>query len=406
MKNVLVVSRNATLGVGLVHQGYDVHDVRPDRHGDWTREARVVDVVVLELSDAVAAESAVLRLRAEGIGVPVLVVANPTPGWETTAEHVGLGTAVLPLPISLPNLITSIEALIASGPIEVPPPPRNEEELLSAVAASVGLSITDGGTVVNDPSPASVPRITPPDLDAPPDPAGEALLAAAVEAAPEAPAPEPDPLTDPLPLAEPQPVAVAQPEPVRTRPAGVPMPAPPAAARPGEPRPPASDEHVAALLAWARDLTGVAECAEVVVAELAERVGAEAAALLLPDGPEWRVAGGTGLRPLEERARIGEDHWLVKNVVLGGEGVITDDTDAVREELAGAPLASWQRMLAVPVPHVRGLFVAARSGEAFGDEAIAAAVAVGAEAAPLLQDALAVRALARALAPYAETGDE
>jgi hypothetical protein len=366
--SVLVVSRNANLGVGLVHHGYDVADVRPDRHGDWTHQARAADVVVLELSDAVAAESAVLRLRSEGLGVPVLVVANPTPGWETTSDHVGGGASVLPLPISLPALITRIEELIAAGPVDVPPPPRNEEELLNAVAHSVGLSITEGGTVVTDPEPGDMARVRAPDLDAPTDapPAGEPVAAA--------PAPPP----------------------------GAPMPPPPPAAKPGEPRPPASDAYVTALLDWAHDLTGLAECAEVVVAELADRVRAEAAVLLLPDGREWRVAGGTGLRPLEERAALAEDHWLVKNVVLAGDGLLTDDTDAVRDEMIGAPLASWQRVLAVPIPDVRGLFVAARSGDGFDESSLAAAVAVGAEAAPLLRDALAVRALARALAPYAE----
>jgi hypothetical protein len=383
MSSVLVVSRNATLGVGLIHQGYDVTDVRPDRHGDWTREARVVDVVVLELSDAVAAESAVLRLRSEGVGVPMLVVSNATPGWDTTAEFVGPGVTVLPLPISLPTLLTAIETMIAAGPVEVAPPPRNEEELLSAVAASVGLSITDGGTVIHDEGPATVPRVRPPDLDAPHhEPAPAETL---------------DDYDEPEPEAEPEPEPVRAAAPQATR-----MPPPPATPLPGEPRPPASDEYVAALIAWARDLTGVAECAEVVVAELAERVGAEAAVLLLPDGDEWRVAGGTGLRPLEERARLAEDHWLVRNVVLAGDGLLTDDTDAVRDEMIGAPLASWQRVVAVPVPDVRGLFVAARSGETFGEDALAVAVAVADEAAPLLKDALAVRTLARALAPYAE----
>lgn len=367
MANVLVVSRNATLGVGLIHLGYDVTDVRPDRHGDWTREAEGTHAVVLELSDAVAAESAVLRLRHEGLGVPVLVVSNSTPGWDTAAAHLGGGTSVLALPISLPKLQAELDNLIAAGPVDTTPLPKDETEMLHAVAASVGLAITENGTVVPE---GSVATQAPPEVMAEPEPE-----------------PEPEPVARP-----------ALPEPS-------PLPAPPPAAAAGEGRHPASDLYVATLLDWARDLTGVAECAEVIALELADRVGAEAAALLLPDGDEWRVAGGAGLRPLEHRARLTEEHWLVANVVITGKGMLADDTDAARDVLTGAPLASWPRVIAVPVREVRGLFLAARGGAAFTEESLQQAVALAAEAMPLLKDALAVRTLARALAPYAEFDD-
>jgi hypothetical protein len=348
---VVLVTRNATLSVGLIHHGYDVSEVRPDSYGEWVTSARWADAVVLELSDAVAAESGVQRLRAEGIGTPVLLVSNDTPGWETTAAHVGGGARVLPLPLSLPGLTAALDALIEAGPIDVPPPPQNEAEMLTAVAASVGLAINESGTLVPDEN-GTLPRVR---MDVPET---EAL--------------EP----------EPEPVAVAAPE-------------------PQEP----ADVFAASVLAWARDRSDVGETAEVVVAELAERLAAEAAVLLLPDGAEWRVAGGVGLRPLEHRARLGADHWLVENVVTRGEGLIVDDTDGAREELHGAPLASWARLLAVPVPAVYGVFVAARSGATFLPGALEDAFAVAREASGMLADALALRAVARALAPFADLPD-
>src|SRR5690349_24386316 len=112
MATVVVVTRNPALAMGLRHHGYDVYDVRPDKYGEWMADARVADAVMLELSDAVAAEAAVQRLRASGLGLPVLLVSNQSPGWETTAEHVGAATKVLPLPISLPALMAALDALL------------------------------------------------------------------------------------------------------------------------------------------------------------------------------------------------------------------------------------------------------------------------------------------------------
>ena len=409
--SIVVVTRNANLSLGLTHHGYDVAEVRPDRHGDWTHHARVADAVVLELSDAVAAESAVLRLRSEGLGLPVLVVSNATPGWDTTAAHVGPGALVLPLPISLPKLTSALDALIAEGPVEIAPPPQNEEELLSAVAASVGLSITETGTVVQGSPSARAPAAAEPEEEVAEE-AAEPEEEVAEEAEPAAAEPdeEPEPPEESEPVAKPAPkppkaVAPAREAPAPERPLTDRL-ARAATARPPTPAPRAAESHVAVMLEWAHDLTGVAECAEVVVAELAERIGADAAALLLPDGAEWRVAGGTGLRPLEYRVRLADDHWLIKNVVLTGDGLLAEDSDAARDELIGAPLASWTRVLAAPVLEVRGLFLAARSAEPFGPDSLARAFAVGTEAAPLLVDALAVRELARALTPYTELDDD
>lgn len=381
MAHVTVVTRNPAIAMGLTHHGYDVTDVRPDRHGDWARQAIGSNAVVLELSDAVAADAAIRRLRAEGLGVQVLVVANDTPGWDETIQHAGEGVRSLPLPITLPSLMAAVEAAVDAGPIDVPPPPRNEEELLSAVARSVGLEINDAGALVGEPSPR-----------------GAATLAQAdAEEAPSDPVPVPDP--EPAPLPDPEPAPEPDPDPV---PVPDPEPAPQPDPEPVAPSGRASAGLVAALTAGAGDLTGVAEVAEVVVSELAEKVGAEAAVLLLPDGPEWRVAGGLGLRPLEQRVRLAEDAWLVAHVALQDQCVVVDDTDAAREQLSGAPLASWSEVMAVPVRGVRGVFVVARAGEAFDEDAVRAACAVADEAAPLLREALAVRVLARALLPYAD----
>lgn len=378
MASIVVVSRNTALSVAFTHAGYDVNEVRPDRHGDWMTEARLADALVLELSDAVAAESAVQRLRGEGVGVPVLIVSNARPGWETTAQHAGAGTAVMGLPISFPGLQGELERLLAAGPITVPPPPANETELLNAVAASVGLAIGEHGRLERDGA------TDPPEV-------------AAAE-------PEPEPVAEPEPEPAP-PLSTSRPLPAPPPPFPAPPVRPAAPAAPRAHAPGTADELVVALLGQTADLLGVTECAEVVASEFAERLAAEAVALLLPDGQEWRVAAGVGLRPLEYRVRLAPDHWLIDTVVTTGKALVLDDTDAVRDELIGAPLASWPRLLAVPVPDVAGVFVGARRGEAFRESVLPVAVDVAAEAAPLLRDALAVRALARALAAFTDTDD-
>lgn len=366
MATVVVVTRNPALALGLRHHGYEVYDVRPDRYGDWMADARTADAAMLELSDPVAAEAAVQRLRSAGLALPVLLVSNNSPGWETVADHIGSATKVLPLPISLPALMAALDALIAAGPMELPPPPANEDELLSAVAASIGMAISDSGTLVADDSPPTMPRVR------------------VVEA-------EPEP-------SEPEPVAEDPPP----TPPGPPEPAPPPPRVELPPRTAGVDALVTALASYAHELSSVADCAEVAVDELADRVGAEATACLLPDGDEWRVAGGRGLRPLEHRLRLTSDHWLVRHVLGDDNALTTDDTDGLRESLHGAPLASWKRLLAVPVPEVHGLLVAARAERPFDEASVTAAAEVASEAAPLLVEAVAARDLARKLLPYAD----
>jgi hypothetical protein len=141
-----------------------------------------------------------------------------------------------------------------------------------------------------------------------------------------------------------------------------------------------------------------------VAGHVLEAVGADAAAVLLPDGAVWSVAGAVGHRPLEERLVLEPDHWLVTEVAQVGHGVVVDDTDIARSRLGGAPLAAWPHLLAVPVLGVAGIVVVARSdsGRAFTPrDFVEVARALG-EAERLLASALAVRELARQLSRHAD----
>ena len=150
-------------------------------------------------------------------------------------------------------------------------------------------------------------------------------------------------------------------------------------------------------------LFGVPETATVLAVEAAERAGAEACAVLVPDGPRWRVSGGVALRPLEHRLELDEHHWLVREVADARHGVLVQGTDIARRALAGAPLASWENLMAVPVPTVRGVVVLARhASDPFTERELDATARTAAEAGPLLAAAVANRALARVLAPLTD----
>jgi hypothetical protein len=166
---------------------------------------------------------------------------------------------------------------------------------------------------------------------------------------------------------------------------------------------PVDEVHAAvrALLDRRAELFGVAETAQVLADEVIERGEADAAAVLVPDDSRWRVSGGVGLRPLERRLLLDTSHWLISEIAVGGRALLIEDTDIVRPRLAGAPLAAWRHLLAVPVPSIRAAVVLARGQEAarFTERDLAAVVPLVAEAGPLLQAALQMRDLARALAP-------
>ncbi len=153
------------------------------------------------------------------------------------------------------------------------------------------------------------------------------------------------------------------------------------------------------------DLYGVSDTAQVLADDVIERADADAAAILVPDGPVWRISGGVGLRPLERRLVLEDSHWLITEIGSAGRAVLIEDTDIIRQQLSGAPLAAWRHLLAVPVPDVRAIVVLARGKEAgpFTDRDLSAVIAPVREAAALLAQALATRRLARALGPLQES---
>ena len=97
---------------------------------------------------------------------------------------------------------------------------------------------------------------------------------------------------------------------------------------------------------------------------------------------------------------------MIAEIANPGRAVLIEDTDIVRQQLAGAPLAAWRHLLAVPVPDVRAAVVLARGQEAgpFTDRDLTAVVPTVREAATLLAQAIETRHLARLLGPLRPRG--
>jgi hypothetical protein len=153
-------------------------------------------------------------------------------------------------------------------------------------------------------------------------------------------------------------------------------------------------------------LYGVPETAEVVVVDAVDRTHADAGALLLPDEGAWRVAAGVGLRPLEHRYELHGDAWLVQQVAQAHKGVIIEESDIAREQLQGAPLASWRHLLAAPIPEIEALLLLARREDPpFDEEELSVLATLGAEAGALLAAAVDTRTLARAMWEFRDEPD-
>ena len=160
-----------------------------------------------------------------------------------------------------------------------------------------------------------------------------------------------------------------------------------------------STDLVDALLKRLPTMLGVGVVAAAVAADACQRAGATASAVLVTDAGRCVVAAGVGLRPLETRLQLDGKHWLVREVVRAGHGVIIADTDIARRDLVGAPLGASQHLLVVPITEVGGLVMVARDarGIAFTRLELAAVARLASEAAGPLHEALRLRELGRRL---------
>jgi hypothetical protein len=183
--------------------------------------------------------------------------------------------------------------------------------------------------------------------------------------------------------------------------------------RPDRGQPGSSQEHDATeatpAIDLVRKLSGLAARLEspshvgARIAALAlELLRADAAAVLVPDNGDWSVAAGVNLRRVQTRLRLRPDHWLIREVLRGKNGLVVADTDAARARLAGVPLSQWKHLLALSVSDADSLVIVTRGEQPFDADDLSRLSCALVGDAPLLAQTLEIRDLARALARFTD----
>lgn len=439
MARVVVVSRNAAMALGLSGTEHDVLEMRPTTFGEWIESDEDCDALVLDLESPVLAAAGVAKLRDNGKSAPVLLVSSDSPGWDSPDLQALDAAVVLPLPVTKPALVTALDGMLqppeTAGPYLAGPEKEAVRPHEDTAAVLDELRADQGGPIAE---PAAgedhLQRLleTAPGLEPAAATADEPAIAEAstLTAVPRtqrrttvprlavgrvledidrlrstsgntSPAEVTAPATPRRSHAKPKQTRRRMPDPsprsVGAAPASTPAESTSATSAIG---------LVRALGGQLEHLYGVPETAEVIVTDAVDRAQADAGAVLVPDDGVWRVAAGVGLRPLEHRYELQDDSWLIEQIARAHKGAIVQESDVAREQLHGAPLASWRHLLAAPVPGAEGLLIVARRDDPpFTEENLSALAAVGREAQELLQAALDTRSLARALSQFRDEVD-
>ena len=162
---------------------------------------------------------------------------------------------------------------------------------------------------------------------------------------------------------------------------------------------------VRALAPRVDSLPSVSGSSAALLAQALVEAEADAGAVLVGDGDAWWVTAGSGLRQLEYRCVLNTTHWLVGALRTEGDGVlVTDaDSDTVRLQLTGAPLAGSRHLMAVPLTSADGILLLAREDDPpFDRNDLERITRVGRKAAAALAEAVELRTLARALGRYTD----
>lgn len=350
---IAVVTRRTGVTLTLRNNTHELFEVRPVH--DWLARSWVEDVIVLDLETPQATLEAVEHFGVLVPGRPIVVIASDDDPWnELTALYPDL--LVVPLPITASTLLDTVDRAASLARTGAPPAE-------SHVPTAPAIQLT---------APAVRPAAAP---------------GSAAGTSPVIPQPHTEPAADDR------------------------------APRPAEPTHPTSDTGrseasqsqqamatTRALLREVGRLPRVADTAALILKRATQTAAADASAVLVPDDGVWRVAASEGLRPLEERLQIDASHWLIAEIAFGHRGLLIKNTDVARNQLSGAPLASWANLMAVPLS-ADGLMIMARERAAFtrGDLTRVAEAVAGSDDA--MADALDVRRLARKMISYLDIVD-
>ena len=159
--------------------------------------------------------------------------------------------------------------------------------------------------------------------------------------------------------------------------------------------------HAEAVLAGVHARPSWKEVALGLVEDAVPSLGPDAAVLVRePDGT-WPVAAGANLRQVEFGLVVDDDHTLVGLGTKQHPVAVVPDTDLIRSDLIGAPLASRRCLLVALVFPLPVLLVIGRPAGPFDKQDVQAAVGLVERWRWPLASALQRRDLARALQRFA-----
>jgi hypothetical protein len=159
------------------------------------------------------------------------------------------------------------------------------------------------------------------------------------------------------------------------------------------------------LVAGVGHVASVGATAQALADDIARTGSADAAVLVQSATGDWEVAGGVGLRSFEWGQVVDERHWLVGAGRDRGPALLIADTDLVRNQLVGAPLASRRQLVRTHAHTTRLMAVAGWSTDAMGPERVALVTAAVARHEAAVADAIELRYLVQALAQRVEGVD-
>ena len=146
-----------------------------------------------------------------------------------------------------------------------------------------------------------------------------------------------------------------------------------------------------------RGISTVSTAAQALAQDLAGAGEADVAVLVRDDTGTWLVEGGVGLRSFEWGQTLDDGHWLV----MTGRGkhptLLVNDTDAVRGDLVGAPLASRRQLVRTHASREAFLVCAGWPDDQDGKPRVAGVVEALARHEAVLAEAVELRRFVRTL---------
>jgi hypothetical protein len=161
---LVVVSHNPALPFALNSAGHEVVVVDDEADVRWAEYIAFAEIVVLDLGDPAACQLLMDGVARAAVNpVRVLLLASAEPAWQALlAGPAVAGTAILPLPLTMPRLSATLDMLLNG-------PPLGAAHELPGVAIATSESSTEGFDTPSQMAPP-VPPPADPYIDAPPMP--------------------------------------------------------------------------------------------------------------------------------------------------------------------------------------------------------------------------------------------